>query len=115
MSDVSDTEYTQQQPVVQEAGLRQPAPYTGGHGAELGGLKPGGTPTICCPHCDKRFMRGYNMRVHIDRVHNKVKLYVKVASTLQGGLIPFPRFLGVKGIWNIDRTNYEVFIKSANF
>ena len=26
-----------------------------------------------CPHCDKKFMRGYNMRVHIERVHNKSK------------------------------------------
>ena len=26
-----------------------------------------------CPQCDKMFMRGYNMRVHIDRVHNKHK------------------------------------------
>jgi len=32
-----------------------------------------GTPSIPCPQCDKMFMRGYNMRVHIDRVHNKHK------------------------------------------
>ena len=35
--------------------------------------KPSGTPTIPCPHCPKKFMRGYNMRVHIERVHNKSK------------------------------------------
>eukprot|EP00090_Calanus_glacialis_P009064 TRINITY_DN17402_c1_g1_i1.p1 TRINITY_DN17402_c1_g1~~TRINITY_DN17402_c1_g1_i1.p1 ORF type:complete len:256 (-),score=64.31 TRINITY_DN17402_c1_g1_i1:95-790(-) len=32
-----------------------------------------GIPSIPCPHCPKLFMRGYNMRVHIDRVHNKSK------------------------------------------
>jgi len=32
-----------------------------------------GVPSIPCPQCDKMFMRGYNMRVHIDRVHNKHK------------------------------------------
>ena len=32
-----------------------------------------GTPQVPCPHCDKKFMRGYNMRVHIERVHNKSK------------------------------------------
>lgn len=31
------------------------------------------TPSIPCPHCDKKFMRGHNMRVHINRVHNKFK------------------------------------------
>jgi len=33
----------------------------------------GNKPNVACPHCDKKFMRGYNMRVHIDRVHNKNK------------------------------------------
>merc|ERR1719369_8726 len=32
-----------------------------------------GVPSVPCPHCPKLFMRGYNMRVHIDRVHNKSK------------------------------------------
>lgn len=32
-----------------------------------------GVPNVPCPHCDKKFMRGYNMRVHIERVHNKSK------------------------------------------
>ena len=32
-----------------------------------------GIPSVPCPHCPKLFMRGYNMRVHIDRVHNKTK------------------------------------------
>jgi len=32
-----------------------------------------GIPTVPCPQCDKKFMRPYNMRVHVDRVHNKVK------------------------------------------
>ena len=32
-----------------------------------------GTPSVPCPHCPKKFMRGYNMRVHIERVHNKSK------------------------------------------
>jgi hypothetical protein len=35
--------------------------------------KTPGTPSVPCPHCPKLFMRGYNMRVHIDRVHNKSK------------------------------------------
>ena len=32
-----------------------------------------GAPSVPCPHCPKLFMRGYNMRVHIERVHNKNK------------------------------------------
>ena len=32
-----------------------------------------GVPSVPCPHCPKLFMRSYNMRVHIDRVHNKSK------------------------------------------
>ena len=41
---------------------------------EKGGAGAGaGTPSVPCPHCDKKFMRGYNMRVHIERVHNKNK------------------------------------------
>ena len=32
-----------------------------------------GTPSVPCLHCDKKFMRGYNMRVHIERVHKKNK------------------------------------------
>ena len=32
-----------------------------------------GAPSVPCPHCPKLFMRGYNMRVHIERVHNKSK------------------------------------------
>jgi len=35
--------------------------------------KSPGIATIPCPQCNKMFMRAYNMRVHIDRVHNKVK------------------------------------------
>lgn len=35
--------------------------------------KPPGVASIPCPQCNKMFMRPYNMRVHIDRVHNKVK------------------------------------------
>jgi len=38
------------------------------------GSKTGAVASISCPHCDKKFMRGYNMRVHIDRVHNKVRV-----------------------------------------
>eukprot|EP00088_Acartia_fossae_P011201 TRINITY_DN15633_c0_g1_i7.p1 TRINITY_DN15633_c0_g1~~TRINITY_DN15633_c0_g1_i7.p1 ORF type:complete len:704 (-),score=182.46 TRINITY_DN15633_c0_g1_i7:102-2213(-) len=30
-------------------------------------------PSIPCPHCNKKFMRSHNMRVHIHRVHNKYK------------------------------------------
>ena len=37
------------------------------------GGTPSGTPSVPCPHCPKKFMRGYNMRVHIERVHNKSK------------------------------------------
>ena len=40
--------------------------------AAVADLSPG-VPSIPCPQCDKMFMRGYNMRVHIDRVHNKHK------------------------------------------
>lgn len=36
-------------------------------------IKSPGIATIPCPQCNKMFMRAYNMRVHIDRVHNKVK------------------------------------------
>ena len=35
--------------------------------------KQPGKPSVPCPHCPKLFMRGYNMRVHIERVHNKSK------------------------------------------
>lgn len=41
-------------------------------GGRKGGT-PSGTPSVPCPHCPKKFMRGYNMRVHIERVHNKSK------------------------------------------
>ena len=40
---------------------------------KVGGGPASGVPNVPCPHCPKKFMRGYNMRVHIERVHNKSK------------------------------------------
>ena len=45
---------------------------TEGESGKKGGVAAG-VPNVPCPHCDKKFMRGYNMRVHIERVHNKSK------------------------------------------
>ena len=60
--------------VVSESIAAAPAPAkenkTGGAGKEE---TKKGAPSVPCPHCPKLFMRGYNMRVHIERVHNKNK------------------------------------------
>ncbi len=33
-----------------------------------------------CPHCNKTFRRHFNMRIHVDRVHNKVSFPIVVYS-----------------------------------
>ena len=35
--------------------------------------KSPGEPKATCPQCKKTFRRHFNMRIHVDRVHNKVK------------------------------------------
>ena len=84
VSDGSDTEYSEQYHHVKptfvpttmqertHVYLAPPASHQKPPPPTAAGTKPANIPNIACPHCDKKFMRGYNMRVHIDRVHNKV-------------------------------------------
>jgi len=85
VSDGSDTEYSEQYHHVKptfvpttmqertHVYLAPPASHQKPPPPTAAGTKPANIPNIACPHCDKKFMRGYNMRVHIDRVHNKNK------------------------------------------
>ena len=31
-----------------------------------------------CPHCGKVFKKGYNMKIHVDRFHKEVNIFIKV-------------------------------------
>ena len=54
----------------QDANVQPLSPYKTNNSTET---KQPGKPSVPCPHCPKLFMRAYNMKVHIDRVHNKSK------------------------------------------
>ena len=70
-TNVTITQQQQQQVVVNPPPLVQPPAKV--KEEKKGGGPATGVPSVPCPHCPKKFMRGYNMRVHIERVHNKSK------------------------------------------
>jgi len=83
---------------------------------DVGGERKGtGSPSIPCPHCNKLFMRGYNMRVHIDRVHNKVIVltFEKIRKGFRIRILIVLFFLGVAGSGSKLQKNFSFESRTA--